>query len=88
MNKERRETIARLSKRFYELQDELEDIRFEIENVKDEEQEYSDNMPENLHVSERGVSAESAVDALEQAHDALYDLLNSDVVWLLETAQA
>jgi alcohol dehydrogenase YqhD (iron-dependent ADH family) len=88
MNKERRETIARLSKRFYELQDELEDIRFEIENVKDEEQEYFDNMPENLQVSDRGVSAESAVDALEQAHDALYDLLNSDVVGLLETAQA
>ena len=88
MNKERRETIARLSKRFYALQEELEDIRFEIENVKGEEQEYFDNMPENFQVSDRGVSAESAVDALEQAHDALYDLLNSDVVGLLETAQA
>lgn len=88
MNKERRETIARLSKRFYVLQEDLEDIRFEIEDVRDEEQEYFDNLPENLKGSDRGVSAESAVDALEQAHDALYDLLNSDVVGLLETAQA
>ncbi len=53
----------------------LDDIRTEIESIKDDEQEYFDNMPEGLQSGERGTQAEDTVNALDFAEDHLDELV-------------
>ncbi len=62
MNKKRRKEIR-------ELINELEELKEKIEIVLEEEQDYYDNMPENLQGSERGEIAESAISELEESLD-------------------
>lgn len=60
MNKQRRAAIQGIS-------DQLESLCSALEELKDEEQEYIENMPENLRSSERCDTAEQAVSYLEYA---------------------
>lgn len=75
MNRERRARIQECAKT-------LETLKAEIDSIRDEEQEYLDNMPENLHTSERYDVAEGHVNLLE---DVLSQL--EDVEDLLEEAR-
>ncbi len=68
MNKTRRNALSKLL-------DELEDIRYKLADISDEEQECFDNIPENLYGSERYENAEAAVDALNSALENLDDLM-------------
>ena len=70
MNKQRRKTINDISNGIRTLQT-------QIDNLKDEEQDYYDNMPETLQGSDRGESAEEAIDNLQSAYDSLEDAINS-----------
>lgn len=74
MNKQRRKAIA-------EAISTIEELVTDIENLCDEEQEYHDNMPENMQQGEKGEAAEAAVDALgnaaqllDEAKDALGEI--------------
>lgn len=67
MNKNRRKDIEAVIAK-------LVDIREDVETIRDEEQEYVDNMPENLRYSERGYQAEQAADSLSEAVSALDDI--------------
>lgn len=58
--------------------DKLEAIKTEIENIKSDEEDYFDNMPENLQGSIRGSDAEEAIEALEEAIDDL-DIVIEDL---------
>lgn len=69
MNKTRRKCLANLS----EI---LEELKTSIETLRDEEQDYMDNMPENLQGSERYQTAEAAVDNLDSAMDNLMDAIS------------
>jgi len=60
MNKHRREKLNK-------LHSQLEDIKVEVENLKDDEQEAFDNMPESLQQGDIGQICESAVSSLEEA---------------------
>ncbi len=60
MNKYRRTGIRNIILKLEELKD-------DIEALLDEEQEYYDNMPENLQYGERGENSQSAIDSLEEA---------------------
>lgn len=60
MNKDRRARIQALIKK-------LEDIKEDIDFIKDEEQEYYDNMPESIQAGEKGDKAQEAVDNLDYA---------------------
>lgn len=71
MNRTRRNELAKLKERIDNVQTEIYEIMEALESLKDEEQEYLDNIPENLQGSERYDRAEQAVDSLEQAHDTL-----------------
>lgn len=62
MNKERRKRIEELSSKLSECKDEAEAIM-------EEEQEFFDNMPENMQGGEKGETAQSAIDALQEASD-------------------
>ncbi len=73
MNKARRKQIDELAQRMQEL---LSDI----EAVKDEEQDYFDNMPENMLSGEKASASEEALstleDAVSNAESALESLQN------------
>lgn len=69
MNKQRRQKIR--------------DVRKEIENCKEnlqkilyEEQDYFDNMPENLQGSMRGSDSEDAIDTMENCIEDLENIIN------------
>ena len=64
MNKARRKVIK-------EIKDRVETAKQDLEDVLLEEQEYYDNIPENLQGSERAEASEEAIGNLEEAVDAL-----------------
>ncbi len=75
MNNQRRKALSKINQR-------AEDLHSELEELRDKEQEYIDNMPENLHQGERAEMAEKAVIEMNNAISALEDTTGS-----LEEAQ-
>ena len=69
MNNQRRKEIQAVL-------DELAALRSRVEDLQSEEQDYFDNMPENLQQSERGEKAEQAASRLEDAFDEIEEALN------------
>lgn len=73
MNKARREALSKVVS-------EIEGLRVALEELKDQESEYFDNMPESLQSGDKGQVAEEAVAQMEEALDALdtaLDCINS-----------
>lgn len=68
MNKNRRDRLAKLS-------DQISDIMEKLEELRDEELEAFENLPESLNSSERGETMQTAIDAMD---DALSSLENAD----------
>lgn len=64
MNKERRKSLR-------EIQSKLERLGEDLEALKEEEEEYRDNMPENLQESERYRRADEVSDLLQEALENL-----------------
>ncbi|MEM8515121.1 uncharacterized Zn finger protein (UPF0148 family) [Massilia sp. MP_M2] len=81
MNKERRKIINTQWHAMEELKAmhaavvaKAEEIKAELENVRDEEQESFDNMPEGLQQSDRGQTSEQAIANLDTAINALDEI--------------
>jgi len=70
MNKQRRTKLQNLSS-------DLEGIKSSLEEIRDEEQDYYDNIPENLQGSERADEAENIINVLEEAAGAIEDIIQS-----------
>lgn len=49
-----------------------------LEDIQWDEEEYFDNMPENLQVSMRGCESEDAIDNMDQALNALNEAIESE----------
>lgn len=64
MNKERRKSLR-------EIQSKLESLGQDLEALKEEEEEYRDNMPENLQESERYQRADEVCNLLMEALENL-----------------
>ena len=64
MNAERRKKLEKLN-------EEVRDILGRVEELKDEEQEYYDNMPESFQGGEKGENAEAAISSMEEAISGL-----------------
>lgn len=75
MNKARRKALD-------EVISKIEEAKKLLENLQAEEEEYRDNMPENLQGSERYEAADAAVDNMSSAVDALDEAISS-----IESAQ-
>jgi uncharacterized coiled-coil DUF342 family protein len=88
MNKDRRNQIAEVAAKLADLEALRDEIKEAIENIRDEEQEYFDNMPEGLQQSDRGYAAEEAISQLDEAVSALEDLDTMGIAGNLEEAQA
>ena len=69
MNKQRKQKIRQVIAN-------IEICRENLENLLDEEQDYFDNMPENLQGSIRGSNSEDAIDIMESCIDSLEDVIN------------
>lgn len=67
MNKERRN-------RLQEVKESLDDVITQIEEIKDEEQEALDNMPESLQQTELGDKMQTAIDTMDEAISAIGDV--------------
>lgn len=76
MNSERRKAIEA-------LKSQLDEIGGDIEALKDEEQDYYDNMPESFQGGDKGDTAQTAIDALESAASSIDEAITS----LEESAQ-
>ena len=74
MNRERRKALQ-------EILDRLDDIRSDLYSIQEEEEEYRDNMPENLQGSERYEKADCAVSSLDDAYNAF-----DEIVYAIEEA--
>lgn len=70
MNKKRRKSIE-------DIINKIEELKIDIETIKDEEQEAYDNMPEGLQCSQMCENMESAISSLEYAYDSLDDAINN-----------
>lgn len=70
MNKQRRKQIS-------ELMQKVSDLKEELDEVLQEEQDYYDNMPENLQYSARGETSEEAICNLEEACSCLDDCISN-----------
>jgi len=70
MNNQRRKALE-------EMRAKLEDIKGDIEYLRDEEQEYIDNMPESLQSGEKHETAENAVTNMDEAINGLEDILSN-----------
>ena len=67
MNKNRRKELMAWVKKADDWATQGEELKSRLENICSDEQEYFDNMPENLQGSMRGMDAEEAIDAINEA---------------------
>ena len=70
MNNTRRKAIQKII-------DTLEDLREDLDALKDEEQEAFDNLPESLQESEQGEAMEHSAYVLEDARDSIDLVIDS-----------
>ena len=69
MNNPRRKELQKLITK-------LEKIQEAVEYIQADEEEYRDNIPENLQGSQRYELADAAVDNLDSAYNALEEAIN------------
>lgn len=60
-----------------DLMAKLEEVKEMLESIRDEEQEYLDNIPENLQGSDRYSISESSIESMESAIDSIDNLVES-----------
>ena len=70
MNRIRRKALQEISNR-------IEAIMADLETLKEEEEEYRDNMPEGFYGSDRYEKAEEDCDSLQFAFDSLEEAVSS-----------
>ena len=87
MNNSRRKEIAAAQDRLADVMSMADSIKEELDNIKSEEEEYLENMPESLQSGERGENAQAAIDALDEVIGVLDDLIGSGSEDRLSDAQ-
>lgn len=71
MNKNRRKELMEWVRKAEAWAAQGEEIKNELENICSDEQDYFDNMPENLQGSQRGMDAEEAIDCMNEAIECM-----------------
>lgn len=74
MNNTRRKEIRNIIDELETMAGKLDDLYSWLDELKSEEDEYRDNIPENLQGGIRYEESEEASDNMEYAGDVLYDL--------------
>lgn len=76
MNKARRKELSKVVSELNIIKDKdaLYDCINTLESIRDDEQDYYDNIPENLQYSQRAEDSEAAIENMEEALDLLNEL--------------
>lgn len=77
MNKTRRKQIANIRQRLAALLATADDIKTDLETIRDEEQDYRDNMPESLADSDKAQASEAAIEAMDGVIQDLESLIDN-----------
>lgn len=89
MNADRRKRIEAIRTKMEDaVTSAIEEASAAIEEIKDEEQEAFDNLPESLQQGDKGQVMEAAISALDTAISSLGDIDVASVVSALEEAAA
>jgi uncharacterized coiled-coil DUF342 family protein len=86
MNKERRKKIEEIKARIAALVEQAENVKTDLEAIRDEEQEARDNLPESMADGEKGEKADAAIEQLEQVIQDLESFCENDFTGPLDTA--
>lgn len=86
MNKSRRNQISEQQVAVADLVTQAEAIKESLENIRDEEQDAYDNLPESIQNGERGEASQAAIEALDEAIAAMDDVIGADVEGALDRA--
>lgn len=83
MNKFRRGQLRALSAKLARIESTVDKAALDeciniLEDIKWDEEEYFDNMPENLQGSMRGCESEDAIDNMDQALDSLNEAIETE----------
>lgn len=84
MNAARRKEIQKAADLISEAYAKAQEALEVLQNAKDDEQEYFDNMPEVLQASEKGQRAEEAVSCMEEAIEMLSQFEELDLSTAME----
>jgi len=74
MNAERRKALAKIADEIGVLIGKAADLKDELETLRDEEQDYYDNMPESIQAGEKGDNATAAIEVMDSVIDELDNL--------------
>lgn len=77
MNNKRRKDIQIIINKLADIQNQIDALKDVISNIKDEEQNYVDNIPENMKYGERCFVAESVISNIDDAEDYVSDVSNN-----------
>lgn len=64
-------------KALWKLSEAMTGLQLQLQTLLEEEEEYRDNMPENLQESARYYAAEAACDNMQEAIDSIEDAIES-----------
>lgn len=83
MNNKTRKQLTKMSEQIYDLTSKLEQLRIDLEDMQNEEQDKYGNMPEQLQDTENGCRMYECIEALEDVVNRLdyqvselYDITN------------
>ncbi len=71
MNKNRRKELMEWVKKAEDWAAQGEELKDVLENICSEEDDYFNNIPENLQSSQRAMDAEEAIDAMNEAIESM-----------------
>lgn len=86
MNKDRRKALSDLVDRIGLMSGMRDDIVSELEALKQEEQEYFDNMPESLQGDDKGRLVEQSISSMDDAINELESMQFDDAINNIESA--
>jgi threonine dehydrogenase-like Zn-dependent dehydrogenase len=86
VNKERRKAIAAAIAVIEEAREKLDMAKEMIDDIKSEEEEYKENMPESMQDGDKGQRADEAIDALGEAYGLIENFDIDEITGQLETA--
>lgn len=73
MNAERRKRIDAVIDSINKIKEQLVDLRCEISDIKDGEEDAMNNLPEPMQDGDRGQAMQDAIDAIDEAYTAIMD---------------
>lgn len=88
MNAMRRKQIKTIKERIEALMFDAAEIANEVEAIRDDEQEYRNNLPQALADGEQGEKSDAALEALQGVLDDLESLIEDPFTEPLATATA